>query len=252
MSLFGAIGSFLNGCCAAIGGALSSACSLIGSMAAGISSFVAGISASLASCLGPVLTLAVSNPLALLVCVVILVAFLAKNMKVSDMSPEELGDIALNHPEIKPENFASYSDYIDELKKHKDEFKSEDFEKKPPLEQAAALAVGTGILVKGLEDKLKMEVPLDFLATMVKGGINPDMTQTLLTAMSEKGLKSAGVFNDYINGNKLSEAKTLKMDSVMSEFAANGGLTVEELLNNCDTGKGEELYEAVLKEQQKI
>lgn len=248
-SCFSAACSAVGGLCSAIGGALSSACSMIGSMGAAIGSFVAGISASLASCLGPVLALAASiNPVTL-ICAVIIVGFLAKNMGVSDTSPEELGEIALNHPEIKPENFKSYSAYIDELKKHKDEFKREDFEKKPPMEQAAALAVGTGILVKGIEDKLQMEVPLDFITTMIKGGVTPQMTENLLASMSEKGIKSAGVFTDYINGNKLSEAKTLKMDTVMAEFAANGGTTVNEMLGNIDSGRGEQIYEAALKER---
>ena len=237
----------------AISSAVSGVCSLLGSAGAAISSFVSGISSSLSACLAPVLGVAASiNPVAL-VCAVCIVAYLAKNLGVNDTSPEELGEIALNHPEIKPENFNSYSEYIDELKKHKDEFNREEFEKKTPLQQAAAFAVGTGIYVKGIEDKVKMDIPLDFFTTMVAGGVTPKMTENLLTLMSEKGIKSAGVFSDYINGNKLSEAKTLKMDAVMNEFAAKGGMTVDSILDNIDSGKGELLskaaYDAAVKEQ---
>lgn len=244
-----AVGNFISGCCSTVGSALGGLCSGICSLASSIGSFVSGISSSLMASLAPVLSLVASiNPVTL-VCVVLIVTVLASMLGVNDKdtAPEELGEIAIQHPEIKPENFNSYAEYIEELKKHKEEFNREEFEKKSPMERSAALAVGTGILAKGCAEKLKMDIPMDFYVTMAKGGVEPALVNTLLTSMASKGLKSAGVFQDYINGNKLSEVKTLKMDSVMSEVVAHGGPSVDTILDNIDSGKGIGIYEAALK-----
>ena len=229
MSIFGSI-------CSAIGSAISSVCSAIGSLGSSIASTVAAASASLSSALGPVLSVAAGlNPL-VFVGVVLAIQLVSSLLKVKqqDTKPEQLGEIAMKHPELTPEGCGSYENYIKELEKHKDEFNEEEFKKKPIEQQAAAMAVGTGILAKGISEKLKMDVPMDFYVSMVKGDVSEEATKGILEGLSNAGIKDASVFNDYLNNKPIDPEDKTSIETVMSNVQANGGPSADDIVNNMD------------------
>lgn len=149
MGLLGTIGSFFSSACSFIGSAVSA---LGGALASAATAFlsVAG------SYLSPVVTIIgmFTNLIGL---------------KDEKESVEEIGAKAMLSDK-KPEDFESYTEYINHLREDI-KLDKEKFDKATDIEKATRSAIGATILVKGIEEKKGFEIPTEAWVAMVKLGL---------------------------------------------------------------------------------
>ena len=226
MGFLGAIFVFFSSVCSSVGSALCS----IGSQ---IASTIAKAAPVLVEIAKPVLEIAKVVVEVVIEAVVKIVDGVAKALGVveKDIEPDELGARAMAHPEIKPESYDSYSDYIKELGKA--DFDREEFDKLSPAQKAAATAVGCGIEAKAIAEKMEMNIPMDFFVASVKGKMSANDVCGLLNAMKSNGITDAGVFSQYTQGTLSPEAEK-KLEPAFAEYESNGGKSIDSIQNDID------------------
>lgn len=146
MGFWSSIGSF-------VGSVISDAVSSIGSALASAASTFLKVAGEF---LGPVAQIisAISNIL---------------GIKKEEEDVEEIGAKAMQSDK-KPEDFDSYTDYINHLRNDIQLDKAK-FEKAGEAEKLARTAVGATVLAKGIEDKKGFEIPNETWVAMAKLGL---------------------------------------------------------------------------------
>ena len=85
-------------------------------------------------------------------------------LKDEEETPEELG-MKAEIAEKKPEDFESVDQYIEYLREEVSIDKKE-LEELSDEDRVKYLAIGTAITIKGIEEKYKMDMPVDFWQTV--------------------------------------------------------------------------------------
>lgn len=197
-SLVSGVGSALSAVGSAFCSGVSSICSAIGgalfSGAGGVASIVTGI---VGTAVGIPQIVSIIGAVGAIVSGI--VEFLG--MKEPEEKPEELG-MKAEESERKPEEFESTEAYIAYLRKEVeiDQMKVKGLSNE---ERARYAAVGTGLYIKGIEEKYGIEAPGEFWRTVADLNMKGDEVRKYIGAFKEKGIESMKDMSDYIKGRPL-------------------------------------------------
>lgn len=199
MGLFSSFCSFVSDCFSACASAV---CSVASGLAGAIGATIASISSGLAALATPVLaTLGGLGPLVGIVMGVLsALNAIAQMLGVSKKDQEELGADAMMHPEIRPQDYDSVSDYLDALEAAKtpeDEMKRS---RMSPDDKIRARFVGAGIQYAGIKEKLDLDVSMDTFADMARCGLTAGEQLDTLRQMKAAGM-SPDSFQAAIHGD---------------------------------------------------
>lgn len=198
MELFSAIGSFISGVCSAISSAISS----LGSSLSEFATKIVELAGPLLETVGKIASL------------------VAKFLGVTEEleNPLELG-LRAEMSDKKPEDFDSYKDYINYIK-NEVKIDEEKLKNASDIDKAKYSAIGSGILIKGIEDKKDMDIGADTFVALAKIG-----TETLDKMGGARGIDA---ILDTFKDGKLSEfAKYVSGDlnSVKDKIMVSDKLT---------------------------
>jgi len=141
---------------------------------------------------------------------------------------DELGERALQHPEIHPDDYETTKEYIAKLESA--DFDSKKFEALTPGERAMATAVGSGLELKGLCEKFAMNIPAEIFSTAVRGGLGTNDLVKLLTALSSNGIRDAALVVQYFAGGASPSVE--KLAPAFKDYEASGGKPISEIEAN--------------------
>lgn len=198
MGLFSAIGSFISGVCSAISSAVSS----LGSSLSEFATKIVELAGPLLENVGKIASL------------------VAKFLGVTEEleNPLELG-LRAEMSDKKPEDFDSYKDYINYIK-NEVKIDEEKLKNASDIDKAKYSAIGSGILIKGIEDKKDMDIGADVFVALAKIGME--------TLDKLGGARGIDAILDTFKDGKLSEfAKYVSGDlnSVKDKIMVSDKLT---------------------------
>ena len=198
MGLFSAIGSFISGVCSAISSAVSS----LGSSLSEFATKIVELAGPLLENVGKIASL------------------VAKFLGVTEEleNPLELG-LRAEMSDKKPEDFDSYKDYINYIK-NEVKIDEEKLKNASDIDKAKYSAIGSGILIKGIEDKKDMDIGADVFVALAKIGME--------TLDKMGGARGVDAILDTFKDGKLSEfAKYVSGDlnSVKDKIMVSDKLT---------------------------
>lgn len=198
MELFSAIGSFISGVCSAISSAISS----LGSSLSEFATKIVELAGPLLETVGKIASL------------------VAKFLGVTEEleNPLELG-LRAEMSDKKPEDFDSYKDYINYIK-NEVKIDEEKLKNASDIDKAKYSAIGSGILIKGIEDKKDMDIGADVFVALAKIGME--------TLDKMGGARGVDAILDTFKDGKLSEfAKYVSGDlnSVKDKIMVSDKLT---------------------------
>ena len=198
MGLFSAIGGFFSGVCSAISSAFSS----LGSSLTTFATKIVELAGPLLETVGKIASL------------------VAKFLGVTEEleNPLELG-LRAEMSDKKPEDFDSYKDYINYIK-NEVKIDEEKLKNASDIDKAKYSAIGSGILIKGIEDKKGMDIGADVFVALAKIGME--------TLDKMGGARGGDAILDTFKDGKLSEfAKYVSGDlnSVKDKIMVSDKLT---------------------------
>ena len=175
MGLFSAIGGFFSGVCSAISSAFSS----LGSSLTTFATKIVELAGPLLETVGKIASL------------------VAKFLGVTEEleNPMELG-LRAEASDKKPEDFDSYKDYINYIK-NEVKIDEEKLKNASDIDKAKYIAIGSGILIKGIEDKKDMDIGADVFVALAKIGME--------TLDKMGGARGVDAILDAFKDGKLSE-----------------------------------------------
>ena len=150
------------------------------------------------------------------------------------MDQEEIGERALQNPEIKPEDYDTTEDYLDALHNGKYERGKHPKGISDDAWKAMCQVVGTGLEVKAISEKMKMATPLTFFCDCAKIGLSAkDIVDGkgggVLEKMRENGVTDVAEFSRYVGA----ESCGAQMEAAMQGFVApETGLTNAQMVEN--------------------
>ncbi len=187
MGFFSAIGSFIGGVCSAVG----SICSSIGGAVMGAVSALAPAIAPFLPVLGPIISILAN-------------LFTGKP---EEEEPEEIGMKAelAGQEGVKPENFDSIGEYLDELRNNpKYQIDPEKLKNLTPEERQKYQLTGLGLYLKDIEEQQGITLSPTFLKTipaMEKQGYKAEDIADLMQNMKNNGISDMGKCADYLRGD---------------------------------------------------
>jgi len=175
MGLFSAIGGFFSGVCSAISSAFSS----LGSSLTTFATKIVELAGPLLETVGKIASL------------------VAKFLGVTEEleNPMELG-LRAEASDKKPEDFDSYKDYINYIK-NEVKIDEEKLKNASDIDKAKYIAIGSSVLIKGIENKKDMNIGADTFVALAKIG-----TETLDKLGGARGVDA---ILDTFKDGKLSE-----------------------------------------------
>ncbi len=199
MGIFGAVAGAIG---SAIGTMLSGAsaiCSALGGVVGALgSTFCTSLAAGITA-----LGVGISDVLTVIMVVAKVVSWIAEKLGLTteEEQPADLG-MKAEQAEKKPEDFDSIEEYIKYLREEV-EIDKEKMEKLSPEEKAKYAAVGSAILVQGIEEKYKMQLPAEFWCTVADKNMDKEQIKCLLDTFKEKGMTDMKDLDDYLNNRKI-------------------------------------------------
>ncbi len=223
-----AIGSALCSGACAVGAAVTGAVAAVGSTVAGLASAISAIGAGIASVASTIGTALAAAGKAVCAAITTFIAQfpnldIKKIIEITENTfaiiqtvaailgigdgedQEELGERALQHPEIKRENFDSTQAYLEALKKA--EFQKGVVPQGMTAEGHKWLCrtLGVGIQIRAISEKLNMATPMDFFLDCAKIGLTAkDICDGegngVLERMSAAGVKDASDLSVCLRG----------------------------------------------------
>ena len=198
MGFWSAIGSFVGSVCSAISSAVSS----LGSSLSTFATKIVELAGPLLETVGKIASL------------------VAKFLGVTEEleNPLELG-LRAEMSDKKPEDFDSYKDYINYIK-NEVKIDEEKLKNASDIDKAKYSAIGSGILIKGIEDKKDMDIGADVFVALAKIGME--------TLDKMGGARGVDAILDTFKDGKLSEfAKYVSGDlnSVKDKIMVSDKLT---------------------------
>ena len=148
--------------------------------------------------------------------VVDVLEFVAKKLGIiEDETSEDLGDRALRSDRTR-DDFDNVNECIDYLKENVEPTPLKELEKLSPEERLKRVAIGNALLAKAIEEKMSLEIPVDFWKEAVERGLSAEEIDNLL-----KKFKDAGVapidFVKYLK-RELDEEKEENMDDLLIDL----------------------------------
>ncbi|ETJ17702.1 hypothetical protein Q604_UNBC18735G0004 [human gut metagenome] len=195
-----------------IGSAISGAISVVGSLVSSLSSSIGGAIAKLApSIIKPFLGLEIGNILIVIQVIATVIGRIADMLGVKEKedSTEEIGMKAeeAEKKDIKPENFDSYQEYINYIRQEI-EIDKKKLNNLSDEEKVKYGTVGTAILVKGIEEKEKFEIPAEFVVEIGKQDMSMEETRQYIKEFKEQNLELKD-FTNYLKGT-IDNVKTIR------------------------------------------
>ena len=148
MGFWSAIGSFVGGVCSAISSAVSS----LGSSLSTFATKIVELAGPLLETVGKIASMVAK--------------FLGVTEELED--PIELG-LRAEMSDKKPEDFDNYKDYINYIK-NEVKIDEEKLKNASDIDKAKYTAIGSGVLIKGIEDKKDMDIGADAFVALAKIG----------------------------------------------------------------------------------
>lgn len=122
-----------------------------------------------------------------------------------DEKLDELGAKALQtgtRPKMEDETTQEYLDYL-----RKDvKLDSGEYIKKTGEEKVACTALGVSMVSEAIEEKMGVELPVDFLMMISKSKLKYEQVEKFIHAFADNGIRSMGEMTKYIE-NDLSETR---------------------------------------------
>lgn len=160
-----------------------------------------------------------------------IVDFLAKVLVVIEKqeSPEELGDKAMR-ADKKLEEFDSTNDYINYLRKEV-KFDKAEFDKCSDIDKTVRAAIGSTICTLGIEEKLNMLIPPEFLKKSAELKMHGEEVKNYLDSFKKIGLSDMTDMCDYLE-RKADPKNVEKIGAaILDGLARNNPTLNEEQLN---------------------
>lgn len=131
-----------------------------------------------------------------------------------DEKTEEIGAKTMQEgtrPQRPNESTEEYLGYLRTVPLDK-----EKFDKMSETEKIAASAIGTGILIKNIDEKYHVAVTPDFIAAVHKTAINYEQAAKIIESFEKNKIESTKDFADYM-GNELSVDKITAVSASVKE-----------------------------------
>lgn len=194
----GAIGCAVSAIGSAFVSGVSSICSTIGGAFFGGAGGIAELATAI---VGPMIGAPeISILLAAVRAVAEIVCAIAENLgiKEKEETPEELG-MKAEEAKKKPEDFDSAQQYIEYLRKEV-EIDQKKVETLSEEDRARYAAIGTGIYIKGIEERYGIKAPGEFWRTMADRHLSGEAVASCLDAFKEDGIGDMSDLSDYLKG----------------------------------------------------
>jgi len=154
------------------------------------------------------------------------------------MEQEEIGERALQNPEIKPEDYDTTEGYLDALHEGRYEKGKRPEGFSSDAWKAMCFAVATGIEVKAVSEKMKMATPMSFFIDCAKAGlVAKDMVDGKGGGLLEK-MKACGAdaseLPAYLGTDSCSDAMKSAMEGFVSPAT---GLSAAQMAENYFTAR---------------
>ncbi len=200
MGFLGAVGAVVGAIGSAVGAMLSGASAICGALGGVVGALGSTFCTSLAA---GITALGVGDVIAVIMAVAKVVSWIAEKLGLTteDEQPEDLG-MKAEQADKKPEDFDSIEEYIKYLREEV-EIDKEKMEKLSQEERAKYAAVGSAILVQGIEEKYKMQLPAEFWCTVVDRKMDEEQIKCLIDTFKEKGVTDMKDLDDYLNNRKI-------------------------------------------------
>lgn len=200
MGFLGAVGAVVGAIGSAVGAMLSGASAICGALGGVVGALGSTFCTSLAA---GITALGVGDVIAVVMAVAKVVSWIAEKLGLTteDEQPEDLG-MKAEQADKKPEDFDSIEEYIKYLREEV-EIDKEKMEKLSQEERAKYAAVGSAILVQGIEEKYKMQLPAEFWCTVVDRKMDEEQIKCLIDTFKEKGVTDMKDLDDYLNNRKI-------------------------------------------------
>ena len=226
MGLFSAVVGAVGSAVSAVISGASAVCGALGGVVGALgstfcTSLVAGITA-----------LGVGDVIAVIMVVAKAISWIAEKLGLTTEGeqPEDLG-MKAEQADKKPEDFDSIEEYIKYLREEV-EIDKEKMEKLSPEERAKYATVGSAILVQGIEEKYKMQLPAEFWCTMTDRKMDGEQIKCLIETFKENGMTDMKDLDDYLNNRKI-ESGTLRSeisDTIVEAIKKqNPGISQEDI-----------------------
>lgn len=153
-------------------------------------------------------------------------------LKNKEESTQEIGMKAEEgiKQEIKPEKFASYEEYINNIRKDVeiDQTKLESLSNQDKIKYGI---VGSAILVKGIEEKEKFEIPAIFVSEIGRQNLSSQETMQYIKEFKKNNLR-LNDFTNYLDGS-IDDKLYLKVGNIIESSIKilNPDITDNELDN---------------------
>lgn len=190
---------FFSSACSVISSACSAICSGISSLASSIGGAVSRLANSI---MMPLVKLTIGDLEKVFKVISAVIGAIADalGLKDEEETPEEIGMKAEEAEKegVKPENFDTYEEYINHLRENiqLDKTKLENLSKEDKIKYTA---VGSAILVKGIEEKEDLEIPGEFVAEIGRQNLSVEETKEYINVFKEKDLDLRD-FADFLSG----------------------------------------------------
>lgn len=231
------ISSFVSGVAGAIAGGISAVGNAIGTLATticgGLGGAIGALSSGFCSALiGGISALGIGDIIGVIMVISKVISWIAEKLGLTEEQeqPEEIG-MKAEQADKKPEDFDSIEEYIKYLREEI-EIDKEKMEKLSEEEKAAYATVGSAILVQGIEEKYKMQLPAEFWCTVVDKKMSNEQVQGLIETFKENGLKDMKDFSDYMNDQSIESGtpRSKISDTIIETIKKqNPGMDQEEL-----------------------
>lgn len=194
---------FFSSVVSGVSNALSAAGSFISGAVSSLSSSIGGAISRLApNIVKPFLGLGIGEILTAIQVISIVIGAIANilGVKEENESPEEIGMKAEEAEKqgIKPENFDSYQEYINCIRKEIqiDKNKLDNLSAEDKIKYGV---VGSAILVKGIEEKEKFEIPAEFVSEIGRQNLSIEETRQYIKEFKSENLQLKD-FTTYLKG----------------------------------------------------
>lgn len=190
MGLIGAIGS-------AIGAAASSISSAIGGA-------IGGMTSNIMSITGPLVNIKMAMETIAVIAKVIVIIAEELGILDKDMNTEELGAKAAQPETKKSTEFESTEAYIEYLK-NEVKLDQERFQGLSEEEKLACQAAGLSIMTKGVEEKMGVQIPVEYLQIIGQLKMTPQEVKAYMENFKENHIDSMKTMADYLSGKNMGE-----------------------------------------------
>lgn len=208
------------GIIASIGGFLSGAVSTVGSL-------ICSAATALVTKLPAILE--VAKPIVSIIANVVTAVSALLNLSSVNESTEELGAKTMQagtRPKGETETTAEYLDYIrNDVQLDKDKFNA-----MTPEQKMGCSILGSTMLAKNIEEKVGVQLSPEFLFSVGKANIKPEIVHAMIKNFASKGEVSMTPFSQYLKSS-LSDTRNAEISNIIKDSIGqvSSSLSLEEI-----------------------